>query len=74
LIRRPELLQTLRTYLETGRDRRRTAQLLHLHPNSVDNRLRRCADLSGLDATDAEEAIVVRAALLAWPADEPIQP
>ncbi|HEX5968218.1 MAG TPA: helix-turn-helix domain-containing protein [Intrasporangium sp.] len=74
LIRRPELLQTLRTYLDTGRDRRRTAQLLHLHPNSVDNRLRRCADLSGLDATDAEEAIVVRAALLAWPADEPIQP
>jgi hypothetical protein len=74
LIGRPELLQTLRTYLQTGRDRRRTARLLHLHPNSVDNRLRRCADLSGLDATDAEEAIVVRAALLAWPADEPIQP
>lgn len=73
LIGRPELLQTLRTYLETGRDRRRTAQLLHLHPNSVDNRLRRCADLSGLDATDAEEAIVMRAALLAWPADEAIQ-
>ena len=72
LIGRPELLQTLRTYLETGRDRRRTAQLLHLHPNSVDNRLRRCADLAGLDATDPEEAIVVRAALLAWPADEPI--
>ncbi|HKX68790.1 MAG TPA: helix-turn-helix domain-containing protein [Intrasporangium sp.] len=74
LVGRPELLQTLRTYLETGRDRRRTAQLLHLHPNSVDNRLRRCADLSGLDATDAEEAIVVRAALLAWPANELNQP
>ncbi|HEY9495886.1 MAG TPA: helix-turn-helix domain-containing protein [Intrasporangium sp.] len=69
---RHELLQTLRTYVQTGRDRRRTAQLLHLHPNSVDNRLRRCAELSGLDATDAEEAIVVRAALLAWRADEPI--
>lgn len=65
LIDRPELLVTLRTYLETGQDRRRTAQLLHLHPNSVDNRLRRCADLSGLDATDAEEAMVIRAALLA---------
>lgn len=74
LLGRHELLQTLRTYLETGRDRRRTAQLLHLHPNSVDNRLRRCADLSGLDATDAEEAIVIRAALLAWHADKPIQP
>lgn len=65
LASRPELLTTLRTYLGTGKDRRRTAQLLHLHPNSVDNRLRRCADVSGLDATDAEEAIVIRAALLA---------
>jgi len=61
---RPELLQTLRTYIETGRDRRRTAQLLHLHPNSVDYRISRCADLTGLNAADPEEAILVRAALL----------
>lgn len=61
---RPDLLLTLRTYMETGRDRRRTAERLHLHPNSVDNRLRRCADLTGLDATEPEEAILVRAALL----------
>lgn len=65
LTARPDLLLTLRTYLDTGRDRRRTAQLLHLHPNSVDNRLRRCADLTGLDATQSEEAMVIRAALLA---------
>lgn len=65
---RAELLLTLRTYLDTGCDRRRTAQLLHLHPNSVDNRLRRCADLTGLDATQSEEAMVIRAALLAWTA------
>jgi hypothetical protein len=64
LATRPELLITLRTYMESGRDRRRTAQRLHLHPNSVDNRLRRCADLTGLDATEPEEAILVRAALL----------
>lgn len=64
LAARPELLQTLRTYMETGRDRRRTAQLLHLHPNSVDNRISRCADLTGLNAADPEEAILVRAALL----------
>jgi len=65
LMDRPDLLLTLRTYLDTGRDRRLTAQLLHLHPNSVDNRLRRCADLTGLDATRSEEAMVIRAALLA---------
>jgi hypothetical protein len=64
LDQRPELLLTLRTYMETGRDRRRTAERLHLHPNSVDNRLRRCADLTGLDATEPEEAILIRAALL----------
>ncbi|GAA6525503.1 helix-turn-helix domain-containing protein [Intrasporangium sp. DVR] len=71
---RPDLLLTLRTYLDTGRDRRRTAQLLHLHPNSVDNRLRRCADVTGLDATQSEEAMVIRAALLAWPAQPTVQP
>jgi hypothetical protein len=67
LVDRPDLLLTLQTYLETGCNRRRTAQLLHLHPNSVDNRLRRCADLTGLDATEPEEAVVIRAAFLAWP-------
>jgi hypothetical protein len=46
---RPELLQTVRIFLEEQHDRRRTARRLALHPNTVDNRLARVAELTGLD-------------------------
>jgi sugar diacid utilization regulator len=39
----PELLTTLRTYFHSGLSRRRAAAQLHLHPNSVDYRLRKIA-------------------------------
>jgi hypothetical protein len=40
LATRPELLQTLRTYLECGMSARETARRLYLHPNTVPYRLK----------------------------------
>lgn len=48
---RPDLLQTVRVFLEEEYDRRRTASRLGLHPNTVDNRLARVAELTGIDAS-----------------------
>ncbi|WP_020666752.1 PucR family transcriptional regulator [Amycolatopsis nigrescens] len=46
---RPELLETLHTYLADELNRRRTAARLHVHPNTVDYRLRRIRELTGID-------------------------
>ncbi|MFD8568302.1 PucR family transcriptional regulator [Streptomyces sp. NPDC059639] len=45
---KPELLHTLETYLRHGLDRRGCAAALHIHPNTVDYRIRRIARLTGL--------------------------
>jgi hypothetical protein len=45
----PELVETLETYLALDTNRRRTAARLHVHPNTVDYRLRRVRDLTGID-------------------------
>ena len=44
------LMETLRTYLDSDLDIARTAEALYVHPNTVRYRLRRIADLTGLDA------------------------
>ncbi|MEV0593114.1 PucR family transcriptional regulator [Nonomuraea cavernae] len=61
----PDLLRTLTVYLETGLDRRRTAELLHVHPNTVDYRLRRAVSLTGLDPVDPADLQSIGAALAA---------
>ena len=61
----PDLLHTLQVYLETGLDRRRTAALLHIHPNTVDYRLRRAVRLTGLDPVDPAQQQRIGAALAA---------
>ncbi len=61
---RPELVQTLRTYLEHQQDRRATAKRLGMHPNTVDNRLARIADLTGLDMASPRGTALALAALL----------
>ncbi|WP_306323894.1 MULTISPECIES: CdaR family transcriptional regulator [unclassified Streptomyces] len=67
---RPELLGTVRTYLRCGLSRRRTAQELCVHPNTVDYRLRRAAAITGLDVTAGPDALRVRAAISALDAME----
>ncbi|MFG2723411.1 PucR family transcriptional regulator [Streptomyces sp. NPDC048416] len=64
LASRPELVETLRTHLEQRQDRRATARVLSLHPNSVDNRLARAQELSGLDLADPRDVALALAALL----------
>lgn len=61
---RPELVETLRVHLELGHDRRSTARHLGLHPNTVDNRLARITELTGLDIASARGNALALAALL----------
>ncbi len=49
LDRNPDLLRSLETYLDADLDRRRTAAALHVHPNTLDYRLKRIVELTGLD-------------------------
>ena len=60
---RPELLDTLRVYLAQQQDRRGTAALLGLHPNTVDNRLARIGELTGTDVTTPRGFAVALTAL-----------
>ncbi|AUG81703.1 transcriptional regulator [Kitasatospora sp. MMS16-BH015] len=65
LLQRPELLDTLRAFLGAGLDRRQAAARLQVHPNTVDYRLRRAAELTGLDAARGPDQLTLRAALAA---------
>ncbi|WP_146044288.1 CdaR family transcriptional regulator [Amycolatopsis sp. BJA-103] len=48
----PDLFETLLHYLGGNVNRRRIANLLHVHPNTVDYRLRRIHELTGIDVTE----------------------
>ncbi|MER6303387.1 helix-turn-helix domain-containing protein, partial [Kitasatospora sp. NPDC001539] len=65
-----ELLTTLRTHLAGGLNRRHTASALHLHPNTVDYRLRRIAVLTGLDPSRPADALRITAAIAARAAEQ----
>ena len=62
---KPELLQTLETYLREDLDRRLTAAALHVHPNTVDYRIRRITQLIGLSPARAADLPRINAALVA---------
>jgi hypothetical protein len=62
---KPELLTTLQTYLNLDRERRMTATALHVHPNTVDYRLRRISELTGLSAHRTEDLGELHASLVA---------
>ena len=49
LDRFPDLMHTLEVYLLHDLDRRRTAAALHVHPNTLDYRLKRVVELTGLE-------------------------
>ncbi|MEV7525933.1 helix-turn-helix domain-containing protein [Streptomyces sp. NPDC091371] len=65
LAERTELLGTLRAFLACGLDRRRAAARLQVHPNTVDYRLRKAAELTGLDAARGTDLLTLHAALAA---------
>ncbi|MEV1025330.1 helix-turn-helix domain-containing protein [Streptomyces sp. NPDC050264] len=61
---RPELLETLRTHMAQQQDRRATAAALVLHPNTVDNRLAKIAEQTGIDLSSPRGTALALAALL----------
>jgi len=60
----PELLGTLRAYLDCGRSLEQTAKLLFVHANTVRYRLKRIYEEISADPTDARTAFVLQVALL----------
>lgn len=61
----PELFDTARAYLRNDMNRRLTARQLFVHPNTVDYRLRRIVQLTGMDLATATGIAQATAALLA---------
>ena len=60
------LVDTLRTYLEHSQDRRHASRALHIHPNTLDYRLRRIRELTGLAPTVPRDIQTLGASLIAW--------
>ena len=61
----PVLLETLTVHLTTRSTRLRTARALHVHPNTVDYRLNKIAEITGLDPTQSDGVWRLRSALVA---------
>ncbi|WP_433755462.1 PucR family transcriptional regulator [Nocardia sp. CA-135398] len=61
----PGLLETLQIYIDTGLSRTRAARQLCVHPNTVDYRLRRIAQLTGFDPAEPSGLWYLRSALVA---------
>ncbi|MGS2808569.1 PucR family transcriptional regulator [Nocardia sp. MW-W600-9] len=59
------LMETLRAYLLFGTDRKRIAESLTLHPNSVSYRLRRIAEITGLNPGEPADSRKLAAAWIA---------
>ncbi|HEY3019342.1 MAG TPA: helix-turn-helix domain-containing protein [Solirubrobacteraceae bacterium] len=60
-----DLVGTLRTYLDSGLDRNVTATRMHVHPNTLDYRLRRIHELTGLSLRDTQDLLRAAMALAA---------
>jgi hypothetical protein len=61
----PELVETLEGYFAADFDRRRAAGALNIHPNTLDYRLKRVGELTGLSVSKAHGLQVLGAALVA---------
>jgi hypothetical protein len=61
--RAPDLRETLEVFLAAGLDRRRAAERLHVHPNTLDYRLGRIEELTGLDLTALDDLMLTALAL-----------
>lgn len=59
----PTLLRTVDAYLESGGVLETCAKTLFVHPNTVRYRLRRAAELTGRNAANPRDALVLRVAL-----------
>jgi sugar diacid utilization regulator len=69
----PDLVATLVAYFEADFQRRKAAASLHVHPNTLDYRLRRIHELTGVSPLTADGANLLSAALIAlrlWNEDQ----
>lgn len=64
LAQNPELVHTLRVFIESGHNRHQAAADLHIHRNTLNYRLRRIAVLTGYTPTDSSDARLLAAALI----------
>lgn len=62
---RTDLVETVEVYFACDLERRQAAATLHVHPNTLDYRLRRVRALTGVDVSSLAGASVLRAALVA---------
>lgn len=62
-LRRSLLVETLATYFDTGQSLAASAATLHVHTNTVSQRLNRVKQLLGVDWTDPEHALEIQLAL-----------
>lgn len=70
----PELFETMRAYLANDMNRQLTARQLYIHPNTVDYRLRRIAQLTAIDLATSAGISQAAIALLAHDLDRATRP
>ncbi|MBL1079019.1 helix-turn-helix domain-containing protein [Nocardia sp. 2] len=70
----PVLRHTLETYLACDANSGATATRLHIHPNTVLYRLRKAADLTGLELGKPRDVVRIMAALAATRSGETLPP
>ena len=58
-----DLIDTLETFVACKMDRRAAADQLHVHPNTLDYRLRRATELTGLDLGSPDDLVLTVLAL-----------
>ncbi|MBJ8345421.1 CdaR family transcriptional regulator [Antrihabitans sp. YC2-6] len=63
VIEQPHLMEALDAHIRHGLDRKSAAGELHVHPNTFSYRLRRVADLTGIDPSDPYGSRLLAAAL-----------
>lgn len=63
LRRQPDLLETLHEYFASDLNRRQTAAHLHVHPNTIDNRLTRIATETGANPRTTRGLLILGTAL-----------
>ncbi|SDG25976.1 Sugar diacid utilization regulator [Lentzea fradiae] len=64
LAEHPDLLHTLRVFLECDHNRHRTAEKLHLHRNTLNYRLRRISEITGYNPADPADVRLLAASLV----------
>ncbi|MEV0297718.1 helix-turn-helix domain-containing protein [Nocardia sp. NPDC050710] len=77
LLRHPHLFEALDAHLRHGSDRKAAAAEVHVHPNTFSYRLRRIAELTGIDPSEPTGSRLLAAALTVYrfyPTAESAQP